>query len=127
MCTYTALITLKIAETLNFYTMTRDYFLRFGIAGFSYYEGAIAFKHLEIGTVLTLKREPTNTYDKHAIEIYYNDLKLGYVPKQESRKLSLLLKYGFDAFEVRIQNIYKEAHPEAQIELILYLVKEEAP
>lgn len=107
--------------------MERDYFLRFSIAGFSYYEGVIAFKNLEIGTILSLKREPTNTYDKYAIEIYYKDLKLGYVPKQESRKLSLLLKYGFDAFETRIQNINMEEHPESQIDIILYLVKEEAP
>lgn len=126
MCTYTALIALKIAVTLKFNIMARDYFLRFGIAGFSYYEGAIAFKHLEIGSILTLKQEPTNTYDKYAIEIYYKDLKLGYVPRQESRRLSLLLNYGFDAFELRIQNIYKEAHPEGQVELILYLAKEEA-
>ena len=106
--------------------MERDYFLRFSIAGFSYYEGAIAFKSLEIGTTLTLKPEPTNTYDKHAIEIYFNDLKLGYVPKQESRKLSLLLKYGFDKFEPRIQNINMDEHPESQIDIILYLAQEEA-
>lgn len=104
--------------------MERDYFLRFNIAGFSYYEGTIAFRKLKIGKKLLMKREPTNTYDKYAIEIYYKDLKLGYVPRQESRKLSLLMEYGFNAFELRIQNINKEAHPEAQIELILYLVKE---
>lgn len=106
--------------------MKRDYYLRFSIAGFSYYEGVIAFRKLKIGKKLILKREPTNTYDKHAIEIYFKDLKLGYVPKHESRKLSLLLKYGFDKFETRIQHINTDAHPGSQIDIILYLVKEEA-
>ncbi|KJD31245.1 hypothetical protein PK35_15530 [Tamlana nanhaiensis] len=106
--------------------MQRDYFLRFNIAGFSYYEGAIAFKKLQIGKKLNLKPEPKNVHDKHAVEIYFKTLKLGYIPRQDSRKIALLLKYGFDKFQARIQCINPEAHPEAQIEVILYLVEKKA-
>ncbi|GAL70190.1 HIRAN domain-containing protein [Jejuia pallidilutea] len=105
--------------------MQRDYFLRFNIAGFSYYEGAIAFRKLRIGKKLKLKPEPTNTYDKHAVEIYFKNYKLGYVPKQDSRKIALLLKYGFDKFQARVQQIHSDCHPESQIDVILYLEDKE--
>ena len=74
--------------------MKRDYFLRFAIAGFSYYEGAIAFNKLKIGKKLKLKREPRNKYDKHAVALYRKGLKLGYIPRDKNRHLSLLLKNG---------------------------------
>lgn len=102
--------------------MKRDYFIICGIAGFSYYEGAIAFPKLKIGKKLKLKSEPTNNYDRHAIEIYRKGLKLGYVPKGENRKLSLLLKNGGVEFEARVQKVDKNEHPENQIEIIIYLL-----
>ena len=102
--------------------MKRDYFIRCNIAGFSYYEGAIAFKKLKIGKKLNLKREPDNSYDKHAIVLYRKGLKLGYIPKGENRKLSLLLKNGGVKFEVRVQKVDANEHPENQIEVIIYLL-----
>jgi len=105
--------------------MKRDYFIRFNIAGFSYYEGAIAFKKLKIGKVLTLKLDPTNTYDKHAVAIYYKDYKLGYIPRDKNRQLSLLLAYDINPFETVVQRVSKEAHPEEQLEVIVYITKEQ--
>ena len=102
--------------------MKRDYFIRCGIAGFSYYEGAIAFSELKIGTELSLKREPTNTYDKHAIMLFLNDFKLGYIPKGDNRKLSILLKHGGVEFEARVQKVDENEHPESQVEVIIYLL-----
>lgn len=105
--------------------MKRDYFIRFTIAGFSYYEGAIAFNKLKIGKKLKLEREPTNNYDKHAIVLYRKELKLGYVPKDKNRLLSLLLKNGGVEFEARVQKINKNDHPENQVEVIVYLLTPE--
>lgn len=102
--------------------MKRDYFIRCSIAGFSYYEGAIAFKKLKIGKKLKLKREPDNSYDKHAIVLYSKGLKLGYIPKGDNRKLSLLLKNGGVQFEARVQKVDANEHPENQIEVIIYLL-----
>lgn len=102
--------------------MKRDYFIRCNIAGFSYYEGAIAFPKLKIGKKLQLEREPDNAYDKHAIVLYRKGLKLGYIPKDKNRKLSLLLKNGGCQFEARVQSVDKTEHPENQVTVIIYLL-----
>lgn len=102
----------------------RDYLMRFNIAGFSYYEGAIAFQKLKIGRKLTLKPEPTNIYDKKAVEIYYKNYKLGYLPKSENKVIAALLKNGINPFDARVQTIHKDEHPEVQIGVILYIVTE---
>jgi hypothetical protein len=102
----------------------RDYLMRFSIAGFSYYEGAIAFQKLNIGTKLTLKPEQTNIYDKRAVEIYFENFKLGYLPKHDNKVISALLKSGINPFDARVQTIRKNEHPENQIGVILYFVTE---
>lgn len=56
---------------------TREHLMNFGIAGFSYYEGAIAFSDLKIGAELQLVIEPDNKYNNNAMETrrlktYYN-------------------------------------------------------
>lgn len=104
--------------------LKRECLERFTIAGFSYYEGCIAFKNLKIGTKLTLKAEPTNPYDKNAIEIYYKKYKLGYVPREINRIISKLLLCGINVFEARIQRISQEEHTEEQIGVILYIISE---
>ena len=37
--------------------MKREHFAHFHIAGFSYYEGVLAFKKLKVGTLVSLKPE----------------------------------------------------------------------
>ena len=55
----------------------RDY-----VAGFGYYKGEAAIFGLNPGDILSLKREPDNSYDEKAIEIYtQSDIKLGYVSR----------------------------------------------
>ena len=102
----------------------RDYLMRYNIAGFSYYEGTIAFQKLKIGTKLILKPEPTNIYDKKAVEIYYKSLKLGYLPKCDNKSIATLLKNWINPFTVRVQTIYKQKYPENQIGVILFVITE---
>ena len=106
--------------------MQRDYFIRCNIAGFSYYEGALAFNKLKIGKKLTLKREPNNIYDKYAIVIYRKGYKLGYIPRDKNRMLSLLLKNGIDCFDARVQKVDKKEHTENQVEVIVYLISNDS-
>ena len=40
------------------------------IAGFQYYQGTEIENKLQQDKLLTLKREPTNEYDKYAVEVY---------------------------------------------------------
>lgn len=101
--------------------LKKKYLERFAIAGFSYYEGCIAFRKLEIGTKLKLKAEPTNRFDKNAVEIYYKKRKLGYIPKSCNRTISKMLQCGIDVFEVRVQRLCACEYPENQVEVILYI------
>ncbi len=44
--------------------------------------------------VLTMKREPSNTYDKHAIALYVDDVRVGYVPANLNVVCSRLMDAG---------------------------------
>lgn len=101
----------------------RKYIERFTIAGFSYYEGCVAMKNLEIGTKLHLKAEPTNKHDRHAVEIYYKNIKLGYIPRNQNRSISKILQFGLPIFEARVQELTPNTHTENQVGVIVYLVK----
>lgn len=60
--------------------MKRKYFKDFHLAGFKYYDGALVFDQLKIGTKLRLQRESDNAHDPEAIEIYFD------VPVVSSKK-----------------------------------------
>ncbi|MGY5353681.1 HIRAN domain-containing protein [Wenyingzhuangia sp. IMCC45467] len=102
--------------------MERQRINNYHIAGFNYYEGALAFKKLKIGTKLILKPEPNNQYDKYAIAIYYRDYKLGYIPKGENRLLSILLQNNMIETETVVQKRAEDEHPEHQIYAITFLI-----
>jgi hypothetical protein len=104
--------------------MKRRHFDHFNIAGFTYYEGALAFEHLKVGTQLKLVSEPTNIYDEHAVAIYYNDLKLGFIPIGNNKPISELLRAGVDVFDVRVQRCTPDTHPENQVQVIVYVARE---
>ena len=105
----------------------REHLAHFDIAGFTYYEGVLAFSELEIGTLLQLKLEEDNKFDARAVALYFKDFKLGFVPRSENRIFYKFLKVGIsDCFEVRIQRIDKKEHPENQIGVIVHLVRKVA-
>lgn len=100
----------------------REHLNHFHISGFTYYEGALAFNELEIGTQLILEAEPDNKFDARAVAIYYKEHKLGFVPKRENRIIYKLLKVGISQLEVRVQQLDAQAHPEAQVGVVVHLV-----
>jgi len=67
---------------------------RFYVAGFRYYRGLELVDRLRAGDAVELRAEPDNPYDRRAIEIYWGQHKLGYVPRKENRVLSRLLAQG---------------------------------
>jgi hypothetical protein len=103
----------------------REHLAHFSIAGFTYYDGVIAFNELKIGTKLSLVPDPTNQYDPRAIAIYYKEHKLGFIPKSDNRIFYKLLKVGFDKFEVRVQKLAQDENPEHQISVIVHLIDDE--
>lgn len=94
----------------------------FNIAGFTYWEGCTVLGELKIGTQLQLIREAENKFDPYAVAIYYGDHKLGFVPQGDNRLVSQFLDLGHtDIFDLRIQRIAPEAHPEKQVGVVLFL------
>jgi hypothetical protein len=102
-------------------------FLTCHIAGFTYYDGIDVIKDLEIGTHLTLVAEPENRFDPYAVALYCHETKLGFIPAGENKLISQLLQLGHtDLFEVRINRIALDAHPEKQIGVVVRIRKKEA-
>ena len=56
----------------------------FLIAGISFYQDNL--KDINFNSEITMKLEPTNKYDNTAIQIIYNNNKIGYVPNIERIK-----------------------------------------
>ena len=105
-------------------TERRKHFLHCNIAGFMYWDGCIAYKQLKMGTELELVREEYNRHDSNAVALYYKDMKLGFIPKRHNELLCQFLEMGHaDVFEVRVCQINKDAHPEHQIHINVYIKK----
>ena len=97
----------------------------FHIAGFSYWEGCEAFEQLKIGTKLELVREEDNAFDPYAVAIYYNDYKLGFIPRAHNHDISKYLDMGLhDIYEVRITRLTPDVQPEQQVEVIVNILNQ---
>ncbi len=96
----------------------KEHLANFNIAGFTYYDGAEAFKDLEMGLELKLAIDENNKYDARAVMISYKNWKLGYVPREHNRIFYKLLKVGLDNIVLRVQGLDKSEHPERQVGLL---------
>ena len=98
------------------------HYLTTQIAGFSYWEGCIAFNHIRIGTELTLKRESNNKFDPYAVAVYFGEHKLGFLPRNQNEDISKFLEMGHkDLFEARVNRNSKDEHSENQVGIIVYI------
>ena len=98
------------------------HFGNFYIAGFTYWDGCIALEQLKIGSQLRLVREADNKFDPCAVAIYFGDYKLGFVPCNENKLISKLMDWGYgDIFDMRVQRISLEAHPEKQVGVVVFV------
>ena len=79
----------------------------FKIAGIEYYEALFVIEMMKVGDKLILKPED-NIYDEYAVEIYYEDKKLGYIPKSANYSIGVILRKGWDMFEAYIQKIDRD-------------------
>ena len=100
--------------------MNDRHFSDFHIAGFTYYDGVDVFENLKIGKELLLKAEPKNPHDPNAVAIYYQEAKLGYVPRDKNDAISKFFKLGYtDLFEVKINQVSPDTYPEKQIRVVV--------
>ena len=80
----------------------------FNIAGIEYYEALFVIEKMKVGEKLILKPEEKNIYDEYAVEIYYEDKKLGYIPKSSNYSIGVILRKGWDIFEAFVQKIDRD-------------------
>ena len=61
------------------------------IAGFQFYDGDHIWDQLSTGDILQLIQEPDNPYDENAVEIYWRNSKLGYLPCVENTAIAQMM------------------------------------
>jgi len=104
--------------------MNDRYYSSFHIAGFTYNDGVDVFEHLKIGAELRFVAEPENRFDPSAVAIFYEQTKIGYFPREMNADISKFLRLGHtDLFEMKINRISPEAHPEKQIQVLVRIKK----
>lgn len=82
----------------------------------------MALRRLHIGTQLRLVREADNKFDPYAVAIYYKEYKLGFIPQGKNQTVSQLLDLGYnDIFDLRVQQLLIDAHPEKQVSVVLFI------
>jgi len=80
------------------------------VAGFQYYEGKRLWKKLSMKDTLKLIREPDNPYDENAVEIYWKERKLGYLPRVENTAVAQMMDQGQE-ITARIKSKQKSWNP----------------
>lgn len=105
--------------------MDKVFFKSFHVAGFAYHEGAYVFEELKIGSIIDLKRESNNHHDENAIEMRFNSKKIGYVPKEHNAEMAAIMKAGHDIFEVVVQQLKPQTHPERQVKVAVFIKPKE--
>ncbi|MBI2969405.1 MAG: HIRAN domain-containing protein [Gammaproteobacteria bacterium] len=61
------------------------------LAGFQFHSGAAVWDRLRVGDPLRLVRESDNPHDGRAVAVYWQNRKLGYVPRLDNAAVSQLL------------------------------------
>ena len=89
----------------------------FKIAGIEYYEALFVIEKIKVGDKLILKPED-NIYDEYAVEIYYEDKKLGYIPRSSNYSIGVILRKGWDIFDAYIQKINRD---ELEIQMAVFV------
>jgi hypothetical protein len=61
------------------------------VAGFRYYGGDRVWTRINQGDSVTLRREPGNPHDGRAVALYWQEEKLGYLPRKDNTVIAGLL------------------------------------
>ena len=80
------------------------------------------FPHLEKDLVLRMQRMPDNKYDENAIAIYYEKIRIGYVPRELNLIISRLMDAG-KAFFCRIEDVELVDEYWVKISAKIYMVE----
>lgn len=103
---------------------TREIFLLdIVVAGTSYCKRIdTVYPKLEKGLVLRMLRHPKNKYDEHAIGIYFEKIRIGWVPRELNLIISRLMDAG-KAFFCRIEKVTIVDDYWVKIDAKIYMVE----
>ena len=91
------------------------------VAGFQYYSGEAVWSRITVDDELELRRQPDNEYDENAIEVFWRQKKLGYVPASENLTVSRMMDRGQE-FAATIAEKNDSEIPWDCIEMNIYAV-----
>ena len=100
------------------------YLKQFFVRGFTYYEGPNIIEEINKCGVLQLVREPKNHVDSRAIALYFNKQKIGFVPRESNKTLSILMDTELLEFHAEITHIEQNASDWEKIRVAVYALKE---
>lgn len=112
----------KEVKTVKTQRVKKLFYTQFHVAGFGYWEGFEVYDKIKVGAKLNFARETVNPHDPNAVAIYYDDYKLGYVPKCCNSDICKFIDMGWDKlFETVIIRFNPDVHPEQQVYVNVYL------
>ena len=96
------------------------------VKGLTHYKFKTIRKQLTVGKELLLKRETTNKYDSFAVEVYFNEHKLGYLAAYENIAIANMLEQGvvFKAFVSKLTSNPDKVFDGLAVEVYTHIVIE---
>jgi len=91
------------------------------VAGFQFHRGDMVWSSLSPGAPLALKRAANNRHDSNAVAVYYQNHKLGYVPRGENSAVAQMLDRG-ESLKARIVRLSAGEDPWERIRLNISVV-----
>lgn len=91
------------------------------LAGFQYHAGAAVWEALKVGDALTLRREPDNPHDPHAVRVDWHGQQLGYLPRAENGAVAAEMDQG-GRVEARIGRLRAHRNPWQRVLIEVYVV-----
>ena len=88
------------------------------VAGFQFYDGERVWSRLRIGALLELRREAGNPHDDRAVEVWWEQYKLGYLPRRDNAVASQWLDRGIP-LHVRLFRRRQSRDPWRRLELAI--------
>lgn len=99
----------------------------FNVAGMRYWDGALVLDELKVGANLTMVVEENNPHDPDAVALYWENTKIGYIPKDSNWLPAQLLRFGHnDVLECRILKVNTEADTWKQVQAGIYVTDKTA-
>lgn len=108
----------------TFTTYEKIYLKQCFVRGFQYYDGPKIIRELNESGTLQLVREPENRYDPKAIAFYFEGHKIGYLPIESNKTLSILMDTELLEFHAEISHVNPKASNWEKVRVVVYALKE---